>query len=280
MPCTSAPIILTINSNQLLTIVLFVYQPYPQQQHYPTSAQPSFQPPPPISPPSSSPFAFAPPPLGTTLPPGGTSRPPLVSHHSDPPPVAQPISYSFMKQQQQLPPPAPHHGSYPYVTSIPMSYRSYSGDSDRNSPQSLNGRAPAPSNPSTHSASISAQSSPLPSNFQYQRQMLPGPYEAPVGQTLPDLNRSATYPQGYYNPGYASALSTEMPRSLSYPSGYSQPYSYIPPLPSPTLFTRPFLAVHRLRDIILLVRGLRTRLAAGNLFKIDRSNVMNVCRAL
>ncbi|OWZ81098.1 specific RNA polymerase II transcription factor [Cryptococcus neoformans Tu401-1] len=214
--------------------------PYPQQQHYPTSAQPSFQPPPPLSPPSSSPFAFAPPPLGTTVPLGGTSRPPLVSHHSDPSPVVQPISYPFVKQQQKLPPPASHHASYPYVSSIPMSYRSYSGDSGRNSPQSLDGRGPAPSNnPSTHSGSISAQSSPLPSNLQYQRQMLPGSYEAPMGQMFPDSNRAATYPQGYYNPVYASALSTEMPRSLSYPSGYSQPYSYIPSLPSPTSFHPP-----------------------------------------
>lgn len=48
----------------------------------------------------------------------------------------------------------------------------------------------------------------------------------------------------------------------------------------PRLSIRPFLATHRLRGIILLVPGLRTRLAADSLFKIDHSNVMNVCRAL
>ncbi|WWD17473.1 hypothetical protein CI109_101914 [Kwoniella shandongensis] len=216
-------------------------QSYPQQQqqqhqHHQPQQQPQQQQQQQAqSPPTSaSPFAFAPPPL-SSVPVSGSSRPPLLAHHSEPP-VGQQYSYYQHKPQPV------QHNTYPYPASASMNYRSYSGETERQSPQQTNlTRTPSlsvlpPGN------SVPSQSSPLNgSPFAYQRQPNETQYGTPMSQQQSSPRASGLYPPNYYTTPYSAQPSAaDMPRSLSYPSAYTQSYpGYLPSMSAPSSLQQP-----------------------------------------
>ncbi|WRT66175.1 uncharacterized protein IL334_003128 [Kwoniella shivajii] len=216
---------------------------YQQQQQQQQTYQ---QQPPPQSPPTSaSPFAFAPPPL-SSIPGSGTSRPTFQAHHSEPNGTSQQYSY----QQYQQKPAAPmHHNTYPsYATSAPMGYRSYSGETERQSPI----QPPLTRTPSltiVPTSSVPSQSSPMTSSpySPYQRQTPSNQYGTPGNQMQTSPRAGAYPPPNYYTTPYSSQpTSSDMPRSLSYPSAYSAaPYpTYHPSISAPSTLQQPPLLRH------------------------------------
>ncbi|WWC89505.1 uncharacterized protein L201_004429 [Kwoniella dendrophila CBS 6074] len=211
--------------------------------------QSSYQQAPPQSPPTSaSPFAFAPPPL-SSIPTSGTSRPMLTAHHSEPAGLNQQYPYYQQQQQQQhkMPAPAPvHQNTYPaYATSAPMGYRSYSGETERQSPIQPP-LARTPSLGMVPTSSVPSQSSPITatSYSPYARPALSPQYGTPLGQTQTSP-RQGVYPSSYYTTPYSQPTSADMPRSLSYPSNYSAPYpAYLPSASAPSTLQQPPLLRH------------------------------------
>ncbi|WVO16396.1 hypothetical protein L204_104071 [Cryptococcus depauperatus] len=188
-------------------------------EHPPHITQPSYQPLPSLSPsPSASPFAFAPPPLWSTSP-SVASRPSLVTHHSEPLPLSQSLSYTNMKPQDNG-----HGQGYQYIASVPVSYRSYSGENDRHSPSQTSTLRPV--QVTAHVESVPSQSSPLEGSIRYQQHQFVGEqYDA----SLTDgPSRTAIYQPSYYVPSHSEPTFADMPRSLSYSASYAQPYAYLP----------------------------------------------------
>ncbi|WVR07222.1 hypothetical protein IAU60_004263 [Kwoniella sp. DSM 27419] len=201
----------------------------------------AYPPPRPQSPPTSaSPFAFAPPPL-SSIPGSGTSRPSLSAHHSDPAGMSQ--QYSYYQHQPKAAPTPVHSNSYPYATSAPMGYRSYSGESEKHSPvQPHLSRTPSLSIvPQAHS--VPSQLSPVSNGSfsSYQRQTPNMQYSTPSSQAQ-SSPRAPLYPPSYYTTPYSQPSSADMPRSLSYPSNHSQPYpTYLPSMSAPSSIQQPGL---------------------------------------
>ncbi|KAK6910306.1 hypothetical protein L486_00031 [Kwoniella mangroviensis CBS 10435] len=203
--------------------------------------QQTYQQPPPQSPPTSaSPFAFAPPPL-SSIPASGTSRPVLSSHHSEPAGINQ--QYPYYQQTHKIAGP-----TYPtYATSAPMAYRTYSGETERQSPiQPPLTRTPSLSIVPT--SSVPSQSSPITASsyspYAHTRQIPTTQYGTPASQTQ-SSPRAGVYPSSYYTTPYSQPSSADMPRSLSYPSNYSAPYpTYLPSVSAPSTLQQPPLLRH------------------------------------
>ncbi|KAK8864230.1 hypothetical protein IAR55_001476 [Kwoniella newhampshirensis] len=209
---------------------------YPQQHHHQQQQQQQQQSQQQAqSPPTSaSPFAFAPPPL-SSVPGPGSSRPPLLAHHSEPP-IGQQYSY-----YQQKPQPV-QHNTYPYPASASMTYRSYSGETERQSPQQQSLTRTPSLSILPPAGSVPSQSSPINgSPFTYQRQTHAAQYGTPTSQQAQSSPRaSGLYPPNYYTTPYAQPTSADMPRSLSYPSAYAQSYpSYLPSISAPSSLQQP-----------------------------------------